>query len=125
MPNPLAHRTTLAAALVGAALLATPAAARAHAILMDSTPPAGGSVPAGKIAMTFRYNSRIDAHRSRLTLVRPDRSQAVLPATANPADDTLETGATLVPGAYVLRWQVLALDGHITRGDVPFSVTGK
>jgi methionine-rich copper-binding protein CopC len=23
-----------------------------------------------------------------------------------------------------VRWQVLAVDGHITRGDVPFTVTG-
>jgi methionine-rich copper-binding protein CopC len=28
----------------------------------------------------------------------------------------------LVKGAYVLRWQVLATDGHITRGKVPFQV---
>ena len=28
----------------------------------------------------------------------------------------------LSPGAYVLRWQVLAIDGHITRGDIPFVV---
>jgi len=28
----------------------------------------------------------------------------------------------LAPGAHVLRWQVLAIDGHITRGDVPFTV---
>ena len=29
----------------------------------------------------------------------------------------------LQPGDYVARWQVLAVDGHITRGDVPFTVT--
>jgi methionine-rich copper-binding protein CopC len=28
----------------------------------------------------------------------------------------------LKPGAYKLQWQVLAPDGHITRGVVPFSV---
>ncbi len=27
-----------------------------------------------------------------------------------------------MPGDCVLRWQVLAVDGHITRGDVPLSV---
>jgi hypothetical protein len=37
----------------------------------------------------------------------------------------IECDATLTtPGAYVVRWQVLAIDGHITRGDVPFTVTG-
>ena len=32
------------------------------------------------------------------------------------------TTAALTAGAYVLRWQVLAIDGHITRGDIPFMV---
>jgi hypothetical protein len=34
----------------------------------------------------------------------------------------MDTTATLTPGPYVLRWQVLAIDGHITRGDVTFTV---
>ena len=38
----------------------------------------------------------------------------------------ISTSADLkVPGRYVVRWQVLAIDGHITRGDVPFTVTGQ
>ena len=37
--------------------------------------------------------------------------------------DLLTGRAELVPGSYVLHWQVLAVDGHITRGDVPFTVT--
>ncbi|MBV8200512.1 MAG: copper resistance protein CopC, partial [Acidobacteria bacterium] len=31
--------------------------------------------------------------------------------------------AGIAPGAYKLRWQVLAADGHITRGEVPFRVS--
>jgi copper resistance protein C len=31
----------------------------------------------------------------------------------------------MAPGSYSVRWQVLAIDGHITRGDVPFTVTGQ
>jgi methionine-rich copper-binding protein CopC len=27
------------------------------------------------------------------------------------------------PGAYALRWRVLAVDGHITRGDIPFIIS--
>ena len=30
--------------------------------------------------------------------------------------------AELMPGNAVVRWQVLALDGHITRGEVAFTV---
>jgi hypothetical protein len=73
--------------------------------------------------MSFRYNSRIDRDRSRLILTRPDQSQTVLKIGATGSPDTLQTSADLTaPGRYVVRWQVLAIDGHITRGDVPFTV---
>ncbi|HST73917.1 MAG TPA: copper resistance CopC family protein [Acetobacteraceae bacterium] len=113
--------------LLATTLLAlAPALAEAHAILVESEPSAGGTAPAGKVAMEFRFNSRIDAGRSRLTLTAPDHSQSVLPiAPEDGPPDILRANATLTPGAYVVRWQVLAIDGHITRGDVPFTVTGK
>ena len=109
------------AALCFTACLCAPGAAQAHAILVQSQPAAGGSVAAGHVEVRLRFNSRIDAGRSRLTLTRPDHSQAVLPVAGG--DDRLEAAADLVPGRYTLRWQVLAIDGHITRGDVPFIVT--
>jgi methionine-rich copper-binding protein CopC len=28
----------------------------------------------------------------------------------------------LSPGKYAIHWQVLAVDGHITRGQIPFEV---
>jgi copper resistance protein C len=112
--------------LLATTLLAlAPALADAHAILVRSEPSAGGTAPAGKVAMEFRFNSRIDAGRSRLTLTAPDHSQSVLPIASEGSPDILHASATLAPGAYVVRWQVLAIDGHITRGDVPFTVTGK
>ena len=46
----------------------------------------------------------------------------VLDKQASP--DTLTTkAADLQPGAYKIAWQVLAPDGHITRGLIPFTVT--
>lgn len=115
-------RSARAAAML-AGLLAWPAAAGAHAILVDSAPAVGGSAAAGAVAMRLRFNSRIDHRRSRLTLTRPDRSQAVLPTGEDDTPDVLTARADLAPGAYTLRWQVLATDGHITRGDVPFTVS--
>jgi methionine-rich copper-binding protein CopC len=39
------------------------------------------------------------------------------------APDTLSAKANdLKAGEYQLRWQVLAADGHITRGGIPFTV---
>jgi methionine-rich copper-binding protein CopC len=106
------------------AVLAAPVGAEAHAILLQSDPSIGATITAGQVAFRLRYNSRIDRSRSRLTLTRPDHTQAVLPIDREGVDDSLTTAAALTAGAYVLRWQVLAVDGHITRGDVPFTVTG-
>jgi methionine-rich copper-binding protein CopC len=73
--------------------------------------------------LTFRFNSRIDRARSRLTLIGADRAQTVLALLPGP-DDMLSARAVLARGRATVRWQVLALDGHITRGDVPFTVAG-
>ena len=98
-------------------------AARAHAILIDSTPAVHGAVPAGPAAVTLRFNSRIDRDRSRLTLITADHTQTRLPIGGNGPADSLSATTDLAPGDYTVRWQVLAVDGHITRGDVPFTVT--
>ena len=98
--------------------------ALAHAILVDSDPPLGGSMAAGPRILRLRFNSRIDQARSRLTLVDARQAPIVLPISPDSAVDELRATATLQPGAAVIRWQVLATDGHITRGEVPFTVSG-
>lgn len=105
-------------------LAAAPLPAAAHAILMESVPAVNATAKGPDLAFDLRFNSRIDKKRSRLTLTLPDQSQQVLPIDADGPDDRLDTKATLPAGAYTLRWQVLAIDGHITRGDVPFTVEG-
>jgi methionine-rich copper-binding protein CopC len=76
------------------------------------------------VAIKLRFNVRIDALRSRLTLIHPDGSAQTLEITKQaPADTLLADANGLAAGAYRLRWQVLASDGHITRGEIPFTVT--
>jgi methionine-rich copper-binding protein CopC len=107
------------------ALLATvvfAGSAAAHAILVDSTPAPLGHVPAGHLDLKFRYNSRIDAGRSKLTLKRPDDSTERLTIVPSDKPDMLDASLDLTPGDYAVSWQVLATDGHITRGTVPFTV---
>jgi copper resistance protein C len=110
--------------LLGALTLSLPRPAAAHAILETSEPANGAHVPAGPVTLKLRYNSRIDRARSGLTLTRPDRSKTTLRIDPEGPPDLLTSTVTLPPGAYAVRWQVLAIDGHITRGDVAFTVTG-
>ena len=83
--------------------------------------PARRSQPESLIC-DFRYNSRIDQGRSRLTLIRPDNTKTTVAISPGTPPDIIGARLDLPPGTYVVRWQVLAIDGHITRGDVPFTV---
>ncbi|WP_233840832.1 copper resistance CopC family protein [Dyella sp. 2HG41-7] len=111
--------------LVAAVCAVASMTASAHAILVDSTPKANGTISAGHVQLVFKYNSKIDQHRSRMTLIGPDKSEKVLTIATDSKSNELDTQADLAPGAYTVRWQALALDGHITRGDLPFTVVAK
>jgi len=101
------------------------ASALAHAVLLESTPALKSSVAGPDVPIKLRFNVRIDASRSRLTLVGPAGfTQALEISKASPADEVVANASGLLSGEYRLRWQVLASDGHITRGEIPFSVTG-
>jgi methionine-rich copper-binding protein CopC len=96
-----------------------------HAVLVESTPAKDASVHGTSSSVRLRFNSRIDAARSRLTLVRPDGATEPLKILEQSSADTLTSEAAgLKPGSHRIRWQVLATDGHITRGEIPFTVAG-
>lgn len=96
----------------------------AHALVVESSPAIDGSVAGPQIEISLRFNSRLDHQRSRLTLIDADGTQHRLTLSQDSAPDMLQAKATGVsPGTHKLRWQVLAIDGHITRGDIPFRVT--
>jgi copper resistance protein C len=98
--------------------------AAAHALVVESSPAADSSVAGPEIALTLHFNSRLDHQRSRLTLIGTDGTEQRLTVLQTSAPDMLQaTASGVAPGAYKLRWQVLAIDGHITRGDIPFRVT--
>lgn len=93
----------------------------AHAILMEAVPASNEVVKGGSVPIKLRFNSRIDAKRSRLVLVTPAGLERALAIDQQPAPDTVTSKAeSLTPGVYLLHWQVLAADGHITRGQTSF-----
>ena len=94
-----------------------------HAILKSSSPAKDGSVTTADSQVKLTFNVRVDAERSKLQLLMPDASTVDLPFVKGSSPDTLVSKLTgLKPGAYTLRWQVLAPDGHISRGEIPFVV---
>jgi methionine-rich copper-binding protein CopC len=104
-------------------VLFAPRAALAHALLVSSQPRVNSTVSGPEVAVLLKYNSRVDMEHSTLTLLNPDGRVEKVAIKSEPEPGLLTAKLTgLVKGAYVLRWQVLATDGHITRGKVPFQV---
>ncbi len=95
----------------------------AHAVLMQSTPKRNSTVKGPDVPIWMRFNSRVDGGRSRLHLLGPDGAEQKLEEVKQPTPDTLTVKADgLKPGNYKLEWQVLASDGHISQGEVAFTV---
>jgi copper resistance protein C len=124
MRRTIRHPFLIVASIFCAALLLSMAwLAEAHAVLKETNPAANSVVKGPDLPIKLRYNVRVDASRSKLQLLMPDNSISDLTIGKQSSPDTLDSKATgLKPGAYRIRWQVLAPDGHITRGEVPFSV---
>jgi copper resistance protein C len=96
----------------------------AHAVLLESSPALKSTVAGPDVPIELRFNVRIDASRSRLTLILPGGLAQPLEIRKQTSADMLSSEAMgLQAGVYRLRWQVLASDGHITRGEILFTVT--
>jgi methionine-rich copper-binding protein CopC len=105
------------------ALVVAPRVVFAHAVLIHSSPAEGAIVTGPDLPVTLKFNSRVDGSRSTLLLATPDGQSKPLAIAQQSAPDTLLANATgLIHGKYAIRWQVLAVDGHITRGQIPFEV---
>ena len=101
----------------------TPRVAWAHAVLVSAQPGDNSTVAGPDVAVLLKYNSRIDMEHSSLILLSPGGKLEKIAIAGQPAPGLLSASLTgLVKGAYELRWQVLAIDGHVTRGKVLFQI---
>lgn len=117
------RRRKFAVISVAALLLLSARMVFAHAILVRSTPPDHAVVHNRNVKLTLDYNSRIDAGRSVLALA--NNAGKNIPVQMRPSALPSELNAVannLASGTYHIHWQVLASDGHITRGEVTFTV---
>jgi methionine-rich copper-binding protein CopC len=119
------HSKRLRLLLVVAAFLAMALVreAAAHAILFEATPARNSVVKGLSVAVRLRFNVRVDASRSRLALAYPGGSLHVLQVKPQQPPDVIAADVSNLPsGQYDLKWRVLASDGHMTQGDIPFAV---
>jgi methionine-rich copper-binding protein CopC len=123
-----AFRPAAAAALLLMAclVLGAPRVTSAHAIVLESSPAADAVLPQPPSQVVLRFNSRIEKRFTRVTLALGDRAPVVVALPTGDAETTPDRITipleALSPGAYVLRYRVLAVDGHITEGALRFTV---
>jgi methionine-rich copper-binding protein CopC len=103
-----------------AALTAGPAGA--HALLLQATPAPNAAVQGSSVDISLHYNSRIDPLRSRMALKGPEGQRSIEVHPGAGAADLAAHLEGLTPGKHVLHWDVLSVDGHVSRGDLPFTV---
>lgn len=96
----------------------------AHAVLVESNPKAHQAMKGPDVDVDLKFNSRVDGARSSLTIVSATGGDAhplaLLPQSA--PDHLTAKAAGLSKGDYIIRWQALSSDGHISRGQIPFDV---
>ena len=102
-----------------------PSSAAAHAVVLESSPAPGAVLTKAPAQITLRFNSKLEKRFTRVTLATGNQPPApvTVPAGEDPAPDRLVIPIrSLAPGDYVLRYRVLAVDGHITEGALRFTV---
>jgi methionine-rich copper-binding protein CopC len=113
----------LVVSLTFALLAFSPPCAWAHAVIVAAHPAMGSTLDPGAVDIRLEFNSRIDVRRSALSLLRPDGTRVALTSLPGSGPGILAARAEAsAAGTWTLEWQVLSLDGHITRGVVTFSV---
>jgi copper transport protein len=107
--------------LVVAVWVGSPAVAGAHAELVSSQPPAGGTLAPPPARLTLRFTEAVDLTRSSVALVRPDGAIVALTGPAHPGSDqtalSFEAPRVSAGGAVSVEWRsVSADDGHPAAG---------
>ena len=114
-----------ACALCAALLAWVPGAAAAHAIILESEPAAGATLAEPPARIYLRFNSKLEKRLSRVTLTAVDGRPVPQPVAAEGSekpDRIVLPLEKLRPGRYLIRYKVLAADGHITEGALRFAV---
>ena len=113
-------RTLLWLGVVIGAVLATPTAAQAHAVLVSSSPAAGATVGAAPDAVVLEFDEPLAPSLSHAAVVDPTGRRFT--ATVSGERMRVPLGAT-VPGVYRVAWTTVSeVDGHTITGEFQFGV---
>jgi copper transport protein len=116
----------LQVALAGAAVaLVVPAAASAHAALLQTTPVANRLLNAPPRQVTLRYSEPVEPRFAIVSVTDADGNRETAgPPKRSPSDrDTLVVPLRRTPkGWHLVYWRVISVDGHPVRGAFTFAV---
>jgi copper transport protein len=111
-------------ALVAGLLLSLAAAApaKAHSFLIRSDPAAGARLAEGPAALTLYFSEPFVPASEEVTLRRVGGETIELPQPTSRAASVRQPLPTSLRGVYIVHWQVLSDDGHISLGEFAFAV---
>ncbi len=115
----------LAALLFSGLLAGSAGPARAHAIVLEASPAHEAVLTAPPARLVLRFNSKIEHALSRVTIETTAGRPVALPvarATEADAARLVVPLTPLAPGIYIVRYRVLAADGHVTEGALRFTI---
>jgi methionine-rich copper-binding protein CopC len=114
-----------AALLLSGLLAGSAGPARAHAIVLEASPAHDSVLAAPPTRLVLRFNSKIEHALSRVTIETAIGRPVALPvarATEQDAARLVVPLSPLAPGTYIVRYRVLAADGHVTEGALRFTI---
>lgn len=98
----------------------------AHAHLQQQTPAANTEVSPSPNQLTLDFSEGVEASFSGLTLLDPrGKTVSTEPAVRSESNNKqliIPLQRSLAPGLYTVKWHVVSVDGHKTKGQYQFSV---
>jgi methionine-rich copper-binding protein CopC len=95
----------------------------AHSLLVESVPAHGAKLATAPQSALLRFNARIEPALARVSLLEGRQHRTALKVGRDSvADRIIVPLPPLAPGVYSLAYKVLAVDGHVTKGVVQFTV---
>ncbi|MDQ0229426.1 copper resistance CopC family protein [Metabacillus malikii] len=102
-------------------LLIIPTVTSAHTTLSSSTPSQGEVITSELHEVTLEFGGEIEK-QSTLTLTTGEKKITVESISVEGTTLTGHIAEPLENGDYTLTWNIVAKDGHLLSGDIPFTV---